>query len=89
MLIMLKAIALCMIILKYGTAHIPPDVEYSADVVVLGAGMSGIAAAQRLKELNRDLKVLVLEGTDRIGGRVKEGYYFQPSSSIIILQIGG
>ena len=73
MLIMMKAIALCMIILKYGNAHDPYDVEYSADVVVLGAGMSGIAAAQRLKELNRDLKLLVLEGTDRIGGRVKEG----------------
>lgn len=39
------------------------------DVVVIGAGLSGLSAAYNLKKLG--LSVLVLEGDDRIGGRVK------------------
>ena len=58
-------------ILNPTTAKVLEDEEYQSDVVVLGAGMSGIAAAQRLKELNKDLNVIVVEGCDRIGGRVK------------------
>jgi monoamine oxidase len=38
------------------------------DVLVLGAGMAGTAAARELK--NAGLSVKVLEGRDRIGGRV-------------------
>ena len=47
------------------TAHaaIPKD----ADVVVIGAGAAGIAAARRLAAAN--VKVAVLEATDRVGGR--------------------
>ena len=37
------------------------------DVIVVGAGASGLAATRRLIEAGR--KVLVLEGRDRIGGR--------------------
>lgn len=40
----------------------------SADVLVVGAGAAGIAAARRLRA--RGLSVIVLEGRDRIGGRV-------------------
>lgn len=40
------------------------------DVIVLGAGVAGLAAAERLVNLDSDLKVLVLEARDRIGGRV-------------------
>ncbi len=39
-----------------------------ADAVVIGAGAAGLAAARRLAE--RSLRVIVLEGRDRIGGRV-------------------
>ncbi|WP_168224652.1 FAD-dependent oxidoreductase [Rhodoferax aquaticus] len=37
-------------------------------VIVIGAGVSGLAAAQRLRSAGMD--VLVLEARDRIGGRV-------------------
>jgi monoamine oxidase len=40
----------------------------SADVVVLGAGMAGLAAAERLGAAGR--RVVVLEARDRIGGRI-------------------
>src|SRR4051794_19894869 len=38
-----------------------------ADIVVIGAGAAGIAAARRIMAANR--KVLVLEATGRVGGR--------------------
>ena len=39
------------------------------DVVVIGAGSAGIGAGRRLAELRPDLSVVVLEATDRAGGR--------------------
>ncbi len=52
-----------------------PRVEPTADnrsreteVLIIGAGMAGLAAAKRLTELNYD--VIVLEARNRIGGRV-------------------
>src|SRR5882762_4167017 len=38
-----------------------------ADIVVIGAGAAGIAAARRIMAANR--KVIVLEATGQIGGR--------------------
>jgi monoamine oxidase len=42
------------------------------DVVVIGAGIAGLACAQRLQEARADF--LVLEAADRIGGRVQTDY---------------
>ena len=42
-----------------------------AEVLVLGAGMAGITVAARLKEEGVE-GVVVVEGSDRIGGRVKD-----------------
>src|SRR5690349_17451061 len=39
----------------------------AADVIVVGAGFAGLAAARQLTQLGHD--VLVLEGRDRVGGR--------------------
>jgi monoamine oxidase len=41
---------------------------HEADVVVVGAGFAGLAAARRLKA--RDVSVIVVEARDRVGGRV-------------------
>eukprot|EP01024_Parvocaulis_polyphysoides_P030732 TRINITY_DN27984_c0_g1_i3.p1 TRINITY_DN27984_c0_g1~~TRINITY_DN27984_c0_g1_i3.p1 ORF type:complete len:510 (-),score=68.13 TRINITY_DN27984_c0_g1_i3:459-1988(-) len=40
------------------------------DVLILGAGISGIAAAQKLQESGIS-NFLIIEGTDRIGGRMR------------------
>src|SRR5258706_11977554 len=45
------------------TAPLPRE----ADIVVIGAGAAGIAAARRIMAANR--KVIVLEATGQIGGR--------------------
>lgn len=41
------------------------------DVIIVGAGMSGLTAAKELRRGNADLRVLILEATDRIGGRAR------------------
>ena len=51
---------------------IPPE-EKIYDVIVIGAGMSGIAAADKLDSQGFD--VLVLEARDRIGGRTWTMYW--------------
>ena len=44
--------------------------QQRADVVVIGAGMAGVSAAHALKQFDNDLEVIVLEGRDRLGGRI-------------------
>jgi monoamine oxidase len=41
---------------------------HEADVVVVGAGLAGLAAARRLRA--RDVSVVVVEARERVGGRV-------------------
>ena len=50
------------------TPQASSDLPRETEVIVIGAGMAGLAAARRLVELDYD--VIVLEARDRIGGRV-------------------
>ena len=48
----------------------PREQERQYDVIIIGAGISGLAAARKLQEdLADDVSFLVLEARDRIGGR--------------------
>ncbi len=49
-------------------ALFPPDMKSKVDVVIVGAGAAGLAAARALAA--REYDVVVLEARDRIGGRV-------------------
>ena len=49
----------------------PDDRATHVDVIILGAGIAGIAAARTL-EVNGINNFLVIEATDRIGGRIRE-----------------
>ena len=60
-----------------------PAVEAASDVIVIGAGASGLAAARVLSD--HDLKVIVLEARDRIGGRV---FTLHDPSSPVPIELG-
>ena len=47
----------------------PPAGTMTYDVLVIGAGAAGLAAARRL--VDAGWSVLVIEGRDRIGGRIQ------------------
>eukprot|EP01122_Echinamoeba_exundans_P015447 TRINITY_DN7338_c0_g1_i1.p1 TRINITY_DN7338_c0_g1~~TRINITY_DN7338_c0_g1_i1.p1 ORF type:complete len:516 (-),score=80.44 TRINITY_DN7338_c0_g1_i1:253-1800(-) len=52
------------------SCHPLPKTE-ECDVIIVGAGVSGLSCAYHLKRLAPELKVIVLEASDRMGGRVK------------------
>lgn len=41
------------------------------DIIILGGGISGLYSAYKLLEKNKDLKILILEKNDYLGGRIK------------------
>ena len=63
---------------RYELRRAPSDVsdEGSRDIVVIGAGAAGIAAARSLRGAGRD--VTILEARDRVGGRVWTTYDLAP-----------
>lgn len=48
------------------------------DVVIVGAGPSGLSCAIRLKQLNADLRVCVLEKGSEVGAHLLSGAAFEP-----------
>lgn len=48
------------------------------DVVIVGAGPAGLACAIRLKQLNADLNVCVVEKSAEIGGHILSGAVIEP-----------
>src|ERR1700738_3849866 len=62
------------------TEELPPRESMEFDVVIVGAGSSGLAAAIRLKELNADLGIVVVEKGSEVGAHILSGAVIDPVS---------
>lgn len=68
----------------------PIPLKKLAKVIVIGAGISGLAAAQQLQQFGMD--VIVLEARDRVGGRIatfRKNSYFADLGAMVVTGIYG
>ncbi|KAJ4001893.1 FAD/NAD-P-binding domain-containing protein [Lentinula boryana] len=57
-----------------------PRATDSTDVLIVGAGPAGLAAAIRIKQLKSDLRVVVLEKGGEIGSHILSGCVLEPTA---------
>ncbi|OAF02639.1 electron transfer flavoprotein-ubiquinone oxidoreductase [Bradyrhizobium centrolobii] len=61
------------------TEELPPRESMEFDVVIVGAGPSGLSAAIRLKQLKADLNVVVVEKGSEVGAHILSGAVIDPA----------
>ena len=61
-------------------AELEPRESMDFDVVIVGAGPAGLAAAIRLKQLDADLSVVVVEKGSEVGAHILSGLVMDPAA---------
>jgi len=70
--------------------RVAPPAPVKGKVIIIGAGIAGLAAAQQLRSFG--MEVVVVEARDRVGGRIatfRKGPYIADLGAMVVTGLGG